>query len=108
MVFSFKNPQQSKCDGCALAHSITTFRNTDVTICQRIGMAVRDVKTCNNFLSHMHAPVPMHIAMNAWMVDPDKKSGGKVGFAPPSKTVVVSDPISQEVIGPIDPDEDDE
>lgn len=94
MTFNFKPSFQTKCANCAHAHIVTTEKSTDpLYICNILGAAVRDIKSCSKFLNVINAPVPIQMAMQAWTVDADVSRTKKtVGFTPPVKTILVAPP----------------
>lgn len=47
-----------------------------------LNAAVGPIIDCNQFVPHIHGPVPMHMVMQAWIMEPHKDDK-RVGFRPP-------------------------
>lgn len=83
MQFSIKQQQESKCEGCVHAHVVVPRRASEgekVTICKMLGFSIGPIRECNNFTPHIHAGIPPHMLMNAYMLDPIERKDKQVGF----------------------------
>ncbi len=91
MHFTLKDTSKTKCSSCYHAHIVKPERTgTDITFCRLLGSAISPIKECNQHLPHMHAPVPVHMAMGAWLIDGKQPETHRAGFRPPSHVVMPS------------------
>lgn len=109
MKFNFKDNLTSKCDSCVHAQIVQTHDRLDkVTICNMLGHAVRSIKECNRHQNIVTAPIPMHMAMTATIIDVDMKRVGKVGFGGgrTEPTVTITPPKQKGNVVEVEPPDD--
>jgi hypothetical protein len=92
LQFHIKAESKSKCFSCIHAHLLTVAdSNKELSYCRLLGAMMGEIRTCSQWVPHMLGPVPMQMAMNAWLLTPDGKDRKKMGFEPPHKTAVILD-----------------